>query len=178
MDEAIQVQKHILVLLRVRSLVAQMRRRTVSSLNWLVSLSGKAKVSRPLVRRANDMIPSVGIIVGAVAFGFWWSSFAAGLFACLVLFFLAGIYKTTGRIVAAVLTWECERMAGTAVNWEASAMADQSHRNTETIDAIERLQSWVANETSPTEEDVKASCAVLLESVTPDTQNKRNRQLV
>jgi hypothetical protein len=112
------------------------------------------------------MIPPAGIMMGAVAFGLWWSSFAAGVFACIALFFLAGIYKATGRIFAVVLRWECERMAGTGITWDASA-ADQSHRNIETLAAIENLQSWVANETSPTEENVKASCAVLLESVAP-----------
>lgn len=166
MDRAIQAQEHILALLRIRSLVAKVWKRTVSLANRVVSLSGKAKISRSSARRANGMIPSVGIIMGAVAFGLWWSSFAAGLFACFALFFLAGIYKATGRIVAAVLRWECDRMAGTRVDWDASAMADQSRTNMETLAAIEHLQSWVANETSPTEENVKASCAVLLESVT------------
>jgi hypothetical protein len=111
------------------------------------------------------MIPPIGTIVGAVAFGLWWNSFGAGLFACFALFFLAGIYKATGRILAAVLRWERDRMAGARLDLGASATADRSHRNVETLAAIEHLQSWLANETSPTEENVKASCAVLLESV-------------
>jgi len=167
MDGTIQVQKHIMAPLRIHLLLAKMRQRAVSLVNRAVSLSGKTKISHLSAWRANDMIPPVGIIMGAVAFGFWWSSFAAGLFACIGLFFLAGTYKATGRIVAVVLRRECDRLAGTRDNWDASPMADQSHRNTETLAAIEHLQSWLANETSPTEENVKASCAVLLESVAP-----------
>ena len=165
MDGAIQVQKHVLAPLRIRSLAVKMRRWTVSLANRVVSLSGRTKFFRPFARRANDMIPAFGIIIGAVAFGLWWSSFAAGLFACFGLFFLAGIYKATGRILVAVLRWERDRMAGTSLDLDASATAGRSHRNVETLAAIEHLQSWLANETSPTEENVKASCAVLLESV-------------
>jgi len=165
MEGAIQAPKHIVAPLRIRSLAAKLRQWTVSLANWGVSLFGKVKISCPVAWRANDIIPSVGVIMGAVAFGFWWSSLAAGLFACFGLFFLVGIYKATGRIVAAVLRWEGDRVTGTA-DWDA-ALANQSHRNIETVAAIQNLQSWVANETSPTEEDVKASCAVLLQSVAP-----------
>ena len=161
------VEKHILILLRIRSLLAKMRQTTAFLKNQVVSLWGRSKISYHSVPRANDLIPPVAIIIGAVAFGLWRSSFAAGLFACVGLFFLAGIHKATRRIVVAVLRWEDERMAGTRVNWEACAMADQSHRNVETLAAIDHLQSWMANETSPTEESVKASCAVLLEFVAP-----------
>jgi hypothetical protein len=165
MEGAIHVQKHILAPLRIRSLVTKMRQWTVSAVSRVVSLSGKIKITYLSARRANDLIPPVGTIVGAVAFGLWWKSFGAGLFACFALFFLAGVYKATGRIVAAVLRWERDRMAGTRLDLDASATADRSHRDVETRAAIEHLQSWLANETSPTEENVKASCAVLLESV-------------
>ena len=152
MERAIRLEKHVLIPLRIRSLMTNMRQRILSGVNWLVSLSGKAKTLYPSARRVNDMIPHAGIVVGALAFGIWWNSFAAGLFACIILFFLAGIYKATARRVP----------AGTK---GARSTADRSQSNTETLAAIENLRSWVANETSPTEESAKASCAVLLEAV-------------
>jgi len=163
MDGAMRVERGMFSPPRIRSLVAKVRQRILPLANRAARWYGNIKISRPSAGLASDLIPPVGIIVGAVAFGFWWSSLAAGLFACFGLFFLAGIYKATGRIVAAVLRWEGDRVAGTA-DWDA-ALGDQSHRSVEAVAAIEKLKSWVANETSPTEEDVKASCAVLLQSV-------------
>jgi len=165
MDGAMQVERGIFSPLRIRSLVAKVRQRVLPLVNRAGSWYRKIKSSRPSAGLASDLIPPVGIIVGAVAFGLWWSNLAAGLFACFGLFFLAGIYKATGRIVAAVLRWEGDRVAGTA-DWDA-ALADPSRRSVEAVAAIQNLKSWVANETSPTEEDVKASCAVLLQSVAP-----------
>jgi len=165
MFEAIQAHKHTLTPLRIRSLVDKMQRQIASLVNRVVGLSNKVKISTFVGRRANDLITAVAVIMGAVAFGLWWSSFSAGLFACFGLFFLAGIYKATGQIVAAVLRWEGEPTAGMRANWDPYAKASQ--RNTETIAAIEHLQSWVANEISPTEENAKASCPILLESVAP-----------
>jgi len=46
------------------------------------------------------MIPPAGVLMGAVAFGVWWQNLAAALFAGIGLFFLAGIYKTTERMLA------------------------------------------------------------------------------
>ena len=40
------------------------------------------------------------VLTGAVAFGFWWDSLSAGLFACFALFFLAGIHRALRHIVA------------------------------------------------------------------------------
>lgn len=167
MEGAIQLEKHIFSPLRIRSLASKMRQPAVSLVNRVVSLSTKTKIFQPSARRTRDIVPPLGITIGAIAFGFWWSSFAAGLFAGIALFFLAGIYAATRQTVAAVPTREAGGMAETRVNWDTSAMADQSHRNIETLAAIQNLQLWVANETSPTEENVKASCAVLLQSIVP-----------
>ena len=165
MDGAIQAERGMFSPSRIRSLIAKVRQRVLPLVDRAASWYGNIKISRPSAGLVSDLIPPAGIIVGAVAFGFWWSSLAAGLFACFGLFFLAGIYKATGRIVAAVLRWEGDRLAGTA-DWDAP-LADQSYRSVEAVAAIQNLQSWVANETSPTEEDVKASCVVLLQSVVP-----------
>ncbi len=47
----------------------------------------------------HNVIPPVAVLAGAAAFGFWWGSISAGLFACFALSFLAAIYKALRQIV-------------------------------------------------------------------------------
>jgi hypothetical protein len=133
---------------------------------WISSLEEKAaSLSRKIdahlsSRQVHDVIPAVCIIMGAAAFGLWRNSFGAALFAGIALFFLAGIYKAMERVVAAVSRWERERteMADT----KRDTPAIEPRKSESTLKAIERLQPWVAGETSLTEEDAKSCCSALL----------------
>ena len=169
MDGGGEVQKQALTSAWLRILGAKTQQRTASLVRSIVRLPGKTKISRLSAQRAYGTIPVgiiVGVTVGAVAFGFWWKSIAAGVFACSVLFLLAGIYEAMERIVEAVPRREGNSTAGADPDY-APARTESGYRNSDTLVAIGRLKSWVANETSPTEEDVKQSCAILLELVPP-----------
>ena len=121
-----------------------------------------ANLSAYWIRNA---IPPVAVLGGAVAFGFWQDSIAAGLFACFALFLLAGIYKALHQIVA-TLRWERDRVIPANSNWNASSTADRSERNFDVgAKAIEHLRPWVEDETSLTEERAKACCSVLLDTL-------------
>src|SRR5713226_4323464 len=86
---------------RISRLAAKMQR-------WIASLVKKAKKAMVFDRSAHwihDTIPPAAVLAGAAAFGFWWDSVSAGLFACFALFFLAGIYKGLRQLVAANSNW-------------------------------------------------------------------------
>lgn len=173
MHRAIQLEKEIQIHQKIRSLAAKTQLWTGSLVNRVTGLPRGTNISHLPAQRAHDMIPPLGIIIGTAAFGFWWHSIAAGLFACCGLFFLAGIYKATERIVGVVLSWERDRMVGPNPNRDASTSAEPSHGNIEALSgAIDRLKPWVADEVPLTEENVKASCAVLLEFVAPRHTDK------
>jgi len=113
--------------------------------------------------QAHNMIPPLGILIGAAAFGFWWQSFAAALFAGIGLFFLAGIYKTSVRMLAALQPSESKpRFADSDTPTVAQPTPDNSDALNE---AIGCLKPWLANEVDLTEEKVRDRCAVLVDSV-------------
>src|SRR2546425_525289 len=130
---------------------------------WIASLIKKAKNAMAFDLSAqwiHDTIPSVAVLAGAAAFGFWWDSVSAGLFACFALFFLAGIYKGLRQLVA-TLRWEHARIIAANSNWNTSGTVERSERNFEiSAKAIEHLLPWVKDETSLTEESAKAYCSV------------------
>ncbi len=168
MQGEIQLEKEIQLHQKIRWLAAKTHLWTGSLVNRVVSLPRRTNISHLSAQRVHDMIPPLGIIIGPAAFGFWWHSIQAGLFAGCGLFFLAGIYKATERIVGAVLRWERDRVAGPSPDRDASTSAEPSHEDIDALcGAIDRLQPWVADEVALTEENAKASCAVLLESVAP-----------
>src|SRR5713101_6569205 len=146
---------------RVSRLAAKMQR-------WMTSLVKKAKKAMVLDRSAHwihDTIPPAAVLAGAAAFGFWWDSLSAGLFACFALFFLAGIYRALRHIVAN-LRWEPDRMVAANSNGNTSGIAERSEGNFEvSARAIEHLLPWVKDESSLTEESAKAYCSVLLETL-------------
>ena len=152
-----QVEMHVPQ--RISSLAFNMRQ-------WMSSLEDKVvSLSREIdahlsSRQVRDAIPAVSIILGAAAFGFWRNSFGAALFAGIALFFLARIYTAMERVVAAVSRWERERSETPDRKREIPAI--EPRRNAIAAKAIERLQPWVAGETSLTEEDAKSCCAALL----------------
>src|SRR5712692_8529049 len=135
---------------------------------WIASLVKKAKKGMVANLSANwihNAIPPVAVLAGAVAFGFWWNSISAGLFACFALFFLAGIYKALRQIVA-TLRREPDCMIAANSNGNTSSIAERSERNLEvSARAIEHLRPWVQDETSLTEEGAKACCAILLDTL-------------
>src|SRR5712692_9246125 len=135
---------------------------------WIASLIKRAKKAMASNLSANwlyDTIPPVAVLAGAAAFGFWWGTISAGLFACLALFFLAGIYKALRQIVA-TLRWERDRVIAGNSNWNASSTVERSERNSDVgARAIEHLRPWVEDETSLTEERAKAYCSVLLDTL-------------
>jgi hypothetical protein len=141
-------------------------RQCISSLKeWSASLPRKTNVSHFSTQRVQDAILALSIIVGAAAFGFWWTSIAATVFAWFALFFLAGIYKATTHLVAAVSRWERERIAIADTALDTPALQPRKNepwRNESTARAVERLQPWLAGETSLTEEDAKTCCAALI----------------
>jgi len=143
---------------------------------WLRSLPGKTWLrARPLFVRltnllkqatsqqARNMIPPLGIMIGVVAFGLWWQSFAAALFAGVGLFFLAGIYKSSERMLAAVRQSEGKLRSE---DIDPPAIAQPTPEGSEALnEAVQSLQPWLANEISLTEENVRDRCAVLVDRV-------------
>jgi len=146
---------------RISALVTKMQR-------GIASLVKKAKKAMVLDRSAHwihDTIPPAAVLAGAAAFGFWWDSVSAGLFACFALFFLAGIYKGLRQLVA-TLRWEHDRIIAANSNWNTSGTVERSERNFEVgVKAMEHLRPWVEDETALTEERAKAYCSVLLDTL-------------
>ena len=145
----------------IRPLATQMQR-------WISSLVKKAKEVNVFDQSASwihDTIPPVAVLAGAAAFGFWWGSISAGLFACFALFFLAAIYKALRQIVV-TLRWERDHTIAANSNANTSSTGEGSERSFEVnARAIEHLRPWVEDETSLTEERAKACCAVLLDTL-------------
>ena len=135
---------------------------------WIASFVKKAKkavVSNLSANRIQDTIPPVAVLAGAAAFGFWWNSVSAGLFAGFALFFMASIYKALRQIVA-TLRWQRDRAIALNSSWNTSGTVERSERNLEVgARAIERLRPWVEDETPLTEESAKAYCSVLLDTL-------------
>ena len=135
---------------------------------WIAALVKKAKkgmIANLSAHWIRNAIPFGAVLGGAVAFGFWQNSISAGLFACVVLFLLAGIYKALRQIVA-TLRREPDRIFAANPNWNISKIAERSEPNFEiNAKAIEHLQPWVKDETSLTEESAKAYCSVLLDTL-------------
>jgi len=107
---------------------------------------------------AQELIVPLGTLIGAAACGWWSQSLAAALFAGIGLFFLAGLWKTSAQVSAALTQSEAR-----------PRFRNQDNRTPEDSDdlkqAIRRLEPWLANEVSLTEENAKESCAVLLDSL-------------
>ena len=133
---------------------------------WITSMAKKAKKAIVFDLSAtwiHNVIPPVAVLAGAAAFGFWWGSISAGLFACFALSFLAAIYKALRQIVS-ILHWE--RDCKLSENSNGSSVAMRSERDFEvSTRAIEHLRPWVEDENSLTEERAKACCAVLLDTL-------------
>src|SRR5713226_5981830 len=110
----------------ISPLASQMQRRIAS----LAKKPKKAMVLDLSAHWIHDTILAVGVLTGAVAFGFWWDSLSAGLFAGFALFFLAGIHRALRHIVAN-LRWEPDRMVAANSNGNTSAIAERSERNFE-----------------------------------------------
>src|SRR5438874_6434225 len=142
----------------IRPLATQMQLRIASLV--------KKKEAMVLDLSANwihNVIPPAAVLAGAAAFGFWWGSISAGLFACFALFFLAAIYKALQQIVS-ILHWE--RDCKLSENSNGSSITMRSEQDFEvSARAIEHLRPWVEDETSLTEERAKACCAVLLDTL-------------
>ena len=131
--------------------------RSFASRSWERFSSLMSKVTRVLKKAmswpAQELIVPLGTLIGAAACGWWSQSFAAALFAGIGLFFLAGIWKTSGKVRAA-LTQSRPRFRS-----EDNPTPDDLKQ------AIRRLEPWLANEVSLTEENAKECCAVLLDSL-------------
>ena len=135
---------------------------------WITSMAKKAKKAIVFDLSAtwiHNVIPPVAVLAGAAAFGFWWGSISAGLFACFALFFLAAIHKALRQIVVTI-RWERDHTIAANSNANTSSTGERSERNFEvSARAIEHLRRWVEDETSLTEERAKACCAVLLDTL-------------
>jgi len=133
---------------------------------WITSMAKQAKKAIVFDLSAtwiHNVIPPVAVLAGAAAFGFWWGSISAGLFACFALSFLAAIYKALRQIVS-ILHWE--RDCKLSENSNGSSITMRSEQDFEvSARAIEHLRPWVEDETSLTEERAKACCAVLLDTL-------------
>jgi len=133
---------------------------------WITSMAKKAKKAIVFDLSAtwiHNVIPPVAVLAGAAAFGFWWGSISAGLFACFALSFLAAIYNALRQIVS-ILHWE--RDCKLSENSNGSSITMRSEQDFEvSARAIEHLRPWVEDETSLTEERAKACCAVLLDTL-------------
>ena len=146
---------------RISRLATKMQRGIAS----LVKKAKKAMVFDRSARWIHDAIPPAAVLAGAAAFGFWWDSVSAGLFACFALFFLAGTYTGLRQLVT-TLRWEHDRIIAANSNWNTSGTVERSERNFEVgAKAIEHLRPWVEDETALTEERAKAYCSVLLDTL-------------
>jgi hypothetical protein len=142
----------------MRSLLAKMWQQTGRLMSKIASLLKKAKS-----RQGLELIMLLGIVIGAVTFGLWWQSFTASLFAGIVLSFLAGIYKTNRRMLAAVRRLEGVPRFGKT---NSRILSGPTQENSGALnEAIGCVKPWLANEVSLTEENAKECCAVLLDSV-------------
>jgi hypothetical protein len=127
----------------------------------LISITSWAKETG--TRHANDLTLSLGVVIGAAAFGVWRQSFSAALFSAIPLFLLAAIYKKTEQTLAAV---QQSDVAPRLQRQDTYIPAEPASENNDALDeAIGCLRPWVANEASLTEENAKECCAVLLASV-------------
>jgi hypothetical protein len=115
--------------------------------------------------------------MGTVAFGLWCQSIAATLFAGIGLFFLAGTYQATERMLAAIRRSDSDLRYS-----DGRTLADPTLPTSYALnEAIGRLKPWLASEVSLTEENAKEYCAVLMDSVTAPlvvspANGKRSRQ--
>lgn len=126
-------------------------------------IKGASLLKKAKPRHSYDLIPTLAILIGAVAFGLWQQSFAAAFFAGVGLFLLAGIYNHTERMLAVLRPSEDGSHFGDV---NARAIAEPTTENSGALtQAIGCLRPWLANEVSLTEENAKECCAVLLESV-------------
>jgi len=133
-----------------------------------VMIKTASLVKKTSSQHANDLVLSLGILIGAVAFGLWRQSFAAALFAGVPLFFLAGIYRTTEQTLAAVRKSNVEPRFENA---DSHTPAEPEPENSDAVnEAIACLTPWIANEVSLTEESAKECCAVLLASAADRAQ--------
>jgi hypothetical protein len=149
----------------LRSLAAKMWQQAHPNIK-VASLLKKAKPQQ------SDLIPTLAILMGMAALGFWQQSFAAALFAGVGLFLLAGIYNNTERMLAVLRPSE-DGPHFRAVN--ASTLAEPTTEDSGALNqAIGCLRPWLANEVSLTEENAKESCAVLLESVAGRARSATN----
>ena len=142
---------------QMRSLVAKFSQQIRSSLGKLARVLNKARS-----RQVRELIAPVGTVMGAAAFGWWSQSFAAALFAAIALFFLAGIYKRSEQVLAAVTRLGASPRFG---NEDNRTLSRATPNRDALKQAIGRLEPWLANEVSLTEENAKEWCAVLLDSV-------------
>ena len=126
-------------------------------------LAGRTRIPHISAAWMHDMMAPMAIIMGAIAFGLWWNSIAAALFGCIVLFFLAGIYKAIEQLAGT--SNMMRRYGPSAVDLESRALNVPARRTDIQLKAIQRLRPWVENETSLTEEGAKAYCTVLLDLV-------------
>lgn len=135
---------------------------------WITSMAKKAKKAMVFdlsAKWTHHTLPPVAVLAGAIAFGCWWNSINAGLFACFALFFLAGIYNALRQIVATLSSERDRPIAGNS-NRNTPGIAERSQQNLEaSARAIEHLRPWVEDETSLTEESAKACCTILLDTL-------------
>jgi len=142
---------------------------------WINSLPAKTWLQvRPLSRKfasflkqggfqLQNIIPPLGILIGAVAFGLWWHSFAAALFAAVGLFFLAGIYRNSERTLPTVRQSQSKPPLE---DLDPPAIEQPTPEDNEAVnEAVQYLQPWLANEVSLSEESVRDRCSVLVDSV-------------
>jgi hypothetical protein len=149
----------------IRDWVSQRAAKIQRRISSLVNTPKKCIGAKLSAGGMHNMIPPGTVLAGAVAFGFWWNSVSAGLFAGSALFFMACIYKALRQIVA-IFRWERDRAVALNSNWNTAGTVERSERNLEVgTRAIERLRPWVEDATPLTEENAKAYCSVLLDTL-------------
>jgi hypothetical protein len=145
----------------------QWLRSTATKLRQTIGLTSKfaSWLKKAKSQQAHDLIMPLGILIGTVAFGLWSQSFTASLFAGIVLFFAAGIYKRNEQMLAALRKSEAVPQVE-SVNphtFFGPTQEDSAAVN----EAIRSLKPWLANEVSLTEENAKECCGLLVDSLAP-----------
>jgi len=162
---------------RITSLVNNLEPRISGFVERMLSLGTTLTIGRLPGKWCREWPPLLGMLMGPVAFGLWWNSISAALFAAFGFFYVAGIYRTTNNV--AVTLQELTRFVLENRAGNAPAAAEASDRSDEIrAQAIHRLRPWIADQTSLSEESVKVYCGILLDmlaAVRPELANKQTK---
>jgi hypothetical protein len=148
---------------RTTSLITKLELRASGIAKRILSMAATTNIGR-VPAQWRGWGPLSGVIVGAVAFGLWWNSISAALFAACGLFYVASVYRVASN--ATVTLQELTRAVAEDRTGDAPDAAEESDRSDDIRDqAVQRLRPWIADQTSLSEESAKVYCKILLDTL-------------